>query len=111
MSSGRRPWCVAAGASVLELLVPVEVVGPTLVQKIGRKRPLRRDEILRSRLRRRPKRPHGERAALAPVAALAGRYDVRPRGQPSFRARDDVLEGQLGGSELPAAILALKAVA
>src|SRR5205823_2357120 len=50
-------------------------------------------------------------AALTHVALHAGADDVLPRALPALAARRDVIQAQLGGRELAAAVLALVVVA
>src|SRR5580704_4639130 len=53
----------------------------------------------------------GRAAAFAPIAVMARAYDVLPRRHPSARARDDVVEIQLGARQFLVTILAGVAVA
>src|SRR6266853_1062010 len=99
----------------LEFGIPVEEVAPAVVQEIGRGAAAVLLQQMSRRLHRRVTGIHaafpGYAIALEQIAARAGRDDVLPGGAPAARARHDVIERQIVGREVVAAILADEAVA
>ena len=61
-----------------ELDIPVQKVGPALVQVIRREATLRREQLARRRLARRPHRLHQQLVVLCDVARVTSRDDVVP---------------------------------
>src|SRR6185437_13849468 len=78
----------------LQLRVPVDVIRPALVQIVGRKRALGRQQLVERRLLWRTPRLDACRVGLAGVARHAGRDDVRPGRLSAARPWNDVLERQ-----------------
>src|SRR5262249_13082838 len=85
----------------LELRIPVEIVGPTFMEIVGRKL----TAVLLQRPGRRlvgvSAREHAtfsrQPVALAQVAGRAGGADVRPHRAAAARARDQMVEGEMLG--------------
>src|SRR5204863_3735598 len=95
---------------LLQLAVPIQEVAPALVQIAGRKGAAILLQLDRRRLDREALQEHAALAhqpvALEQVARAAGGDDVAPGGAAAARLRHHVVEGELVGREVAAAILA-----
>ena len=95
---------------VADFAVPIEIIQPALMQVVRREFPLDRHQLARRGLDRPTDRPP-VLPVLCTVARPARRNDVFPCRLAAVAPRDDVVEGQVVGSELLPAILAAEAVA
>src|SRR6185437_13727248 len=90
-------------------------VAPALMQEVGRKAAAVFLQLEGARLARREDREHadfaGQMVALQEIAAAAGGNDIGPGGAAAARARDHVVEGEVLGREIVAAILADETIA
>src|SRR4249919_265328 len=100
---------------LIQLAVPIQEVAPALVQVAGREGAAVLLQFLRRRLDRRALHVHADLAqqpvALQEVARAAGSHDVGPGGAAAARLRHDMVEGELVGREVAAAVLAVETVA
>src|SRR6266850_6068787 len=109
-----RTWRSAL-LSLIQLAVPIQEVAPALVQVARWEGAAVLLQLLRRRLERRALQVHADLAdqpvALQEIARAAGGHDVAPGGAPAARLGHHVVEGEVVGREVAAAILAVEAVA
>ena len=107
--------CPRRLVSILEHAVPIEVVAPAFVQEVGREGAAVALQLVGGRLLGPAQRVHvafpRQAVGLPEIAALTGGDHVVPGGSPAARARDHVIEGQLLGAMVLAAVLAVEQVA
>src|SRR5262249_10252452 len=100
---------------LLELAVPIQEVAPALVQVAWREGTAVFLQLLRRRLRRIAVEVHAalanEPVALQEIARAAGGDDIGPHRAPAARFGHDVVEGELVGREIAAAVLTIEVIA